>query len=109
MIAEIALDEIRRVCSEAKEMEEGGLAYLYMPKLKLPKGCEPQVMDGLLCLHSREGYLTRLFLSARVSNKSLNWSSHRIFEREWHTWSWNGVNANLRPIEILLGHLRALR
>lgn len=100
------LDEVRRVCPSAKEMTEAGLTYLLLPKLKLPDG---QVVDGLLCLQSRDGYPTRLFLSARASSKALNWSSHRILDREWHAWSWTGVDSNLRAIQILLGHLRALR
>jgi hypothetical protein len=109
MVSDEGLKKIRGLCFEAREMTEAGLAYLYLPGLKLPQGCEPQVVDALLCLQSRDGYPTRLLLSARISNKGQNWNSHRILDREWHTWSWNGVSGNLRPIEILLGHLRALR
>ena len=90
-------------------MTDAGLAYLYLPGLRLPKGCDQQDVDALLCLQPRDGYPTRLFLSAQISSKPLNWTSHRILDREWHTWSWNGVSANLRPMEILLGHLRAVR
>ena len=109
MASQEALEEIQQVCPNTREMVEAGLSYLYLPGLQLPKGCVPQVVDALLSLQARDGYLTRLFLSARVSSKVQNWSRHHILDREWHTWSWNGVNANLRPIEILIGHLSALR
>lgn len=109
MLSQEGLEEIRALSPEAREMTEAGLVYLHLPGLKLPQGCDPQVVDALLCLQPRDGYATRLFLSARISNKGQNWNSHRILDREWHTWSWNGVSADLRPIEILLGHLRALR
>jgi len=39
----------------------------------------------------------------------LNWTCHQIFGRSWYTWSWNNVPANLRPAEILAGHLRAFQ
>jgi hypothetical protein len=109
MLSQEWLEEIRVLSPEAREMTEAGLAYLYLPGLKLPKGCDPQVVDALLCLQPRDGYATRLFLSARLSTKPLNWGSHRILDREWYTWSWKDVSANMRPVEILLGHLRALR
>lgn len=109
MISSESLGEIRALSPEAREMTEAGLAYLHLPGLKLPAGCDPQVADALLCIQSRDGYATRLFLSCRILNRGQNWNSHRILDREWHTWSWNGVSADLRPIEILLGHLRALR
>lgn len=99
------LVEVKRVCPLAEEMSEAGLPYLLLPKLKLPDG---QIVDGLLSLQPRDGYPTRLFLSMRTS-KTLNRSCHRILERDWHTWSWTGVDSSLRPVEILLRHLAALR
>lgn len=109
MVSPEGLEEMKGLSPKAREVSEAGLAYLYLPDLRLPQGCDPSVVDGLLCLQARDGYGTRLFLSAPISNKGQNWSRHRILDRGWHTWSWNGVKADLRPLEILLGHLGALR
>lgn len=101
--------ELQVICTDASEMTEAGLAFVFLPKLKLPQGCSPAEVDGLLCLCARDGYPTRLFLSEPVSGKGSNWTTHRILDRAWHTWSWKGVSADLRPTQILLGHLAALR
>ena len=105
MVSSEGLEEVKQVCPLAEEMSEAGLVYLVLPNLKLPDG---QIIDALLCLQPRDGYPTRLFVSARTS-KALNWTCHRILDRDWHTWSWTGVAPSLRPIEILIGHLGALR
>jgi hypothetical protein len=69
MLSQEWLAEIRALLPAVREMTEAGLAYLYLPGLKLPKGCDPQVVDALLCLQPRDGYATRLFLSVRISSK----------------------------------------
>lgn len=109
MISEEALAELRAICLDAKEMTEGGLTYILLPNLKLPAGCNPPQVDGLLCLQARDGYPTRLFLSQPVAGKVSNWATHRILDRTWHTWSWNNVSSGLRPAQILAEHLRAFR
>jgi hypothetical protein len=107
VISEEAMSELRAICAGAEEIGEVGMTYVYLPELRLP--CAPGVLDGLLCLQQHAGYTTRLFLSAEVLGKGNNWSSHQILGKTWYTWSWNNVPANLRPAEILLGHLRAFR
>lgn len=109
MISPDALAELQTLCGEAKEMAEGGNNYVFLPSLKLPLGSDPAEVGALLCLNAREGYPTRLFLSARVNGKGNNWTEHRILDRTWHTWSWNNVPSDLRPMQILLDHLRAFR
>jgi hypothetical protein len=86
-------------------MTEAGFRYIYLPGLKV--GTE--TMDALLCPQPKDGYLTRLFLERPVRGKGNNWSSHRILDRTWHTWSWNHVSADQRPAQILVEHLQGLR
>ncbi len=107
MVEEATMKELFAICPGAQEMIEGGITYIYLPQLKLP--CAPGLIDGLLCIQQHGGYTTRLFLSQPVSGKGANWSVHEIVGRTWHTWSWNNVPANLRPAEILAGHLRTFR
>jgi hypothetical protein len=101
------MDDLRRLCPGAQEMQEGGATYVFLPGLKHP--CAPGTVDALLCPQQHNGYATRLFLSAPVSGRGANWTVHTILSRTWHTWSWNHVPANQRLAEILAQHLRALR
>ena len=107
MISENAMSELRAICAGAQEMVEAAITYVYLPKLTL--SCVPEGLEGLLCIQQHSGYATRLFLSAQVPGKGSNWSAHQILGKIWYTWSWKDVSANLRPAEILLGHLDALR
>jgi len=90
----------------AKEVTEGGYTFVYLPSLCIPA---QQVMDALLCIQPRDGYMTRLFLTAQIQGRGNNWTTHRILDRTWFTWSWNNVSSQLRPAQILAEHLRALR
>lgn len=105
-IASESLDEILALCPRASLVNDAGLVYIHLPELILPDGAKA---EALLCLSGRDGYPTRLFLSRPVHGKGSNWSVHRILDKAWHTWSWTNVPATLRPIEILMSHLAALR
>jgi hypothetical protein len=107
MLDEAAMNELRAVVSGAQEMIEAGITYIHLPELKLP--CALGTTEALLCVQQHGGYTTRLFLSKPVSGKGANWSTHQILGRTWHTWSWNNVPANIRPAQILRGHLEAFR
>lgn len=107
MISGSAMEELRAISPAAQELMEAGITYILLPKLKLP--CAPGVVDALLCIQQHGGYTTRLFLSQQVSGKGANWSCHQIIGRPWWTWSWNNVPADIRPAEILAGHLRAFQ
>lgn len=100
------LEELKRVCPEAKEMPEGGISFVLLPGLIVSGQGS---LDALLCPQQRDGYPTRLFLSRQIPGKGNNWSTHRILDRTWHTWSWTGVGQELRLAEILAAHLNALR
>lgn len=101
------MNELRAISPGAQEMTEAGIRYVFLPALKLP--CAPGVADALLSLQQHSGYATRLFLSQPAVGKGNNWTTHHILGRTWHTWSWKDVPATIRPVEILLGHLGALR
>ena len=109
MLTPEALSELTVMCPGVTEMPEGGLTYIHLPGLKISTGEGTIVLDALLCPQARDGYLTRLFLSQPVPGRGANWNTHRILDRTWHTWSWNGVSADLRPAQILAGHLAAFR
>ena len=91
-------------------MQEGGVNYIYLPRLRLPAGCDPAQVDGLLRPEpGPDGYTTRLFLSHAFPSKGQNWTVHRILDKTWNTPSFNNVPADARLIEILINHLNVLR
>jgi hypothetical protein len=106
MVGLTYIEELVEVCGAAREVAEG---FIYLPKLRLPSGCQPAETDALLCLVTHNGYMTRLFLAQPVSNRRNDWTSFYIQARTWYTWSWNDVSPQLRPTQVLAEHLRALR
>lgn len=109
MLTPDALSELQAICPNAVEMTEGAITYIFLPGLRVSGGGQTTTLDALLCPQARDGYQTRLFLSQPLVGRIANWAPHRILDRTWHTWSWNGVGAELRPAQILAEHLRALR
>lgn len=104
------LAELHVVCPGAEVLQEGGVTYIYLPVLKVPAGCAPQVVEGLLRPgQGPDGYTSRLFFSAQFPGKGQNWTDHRILDKTWYTFSYNGVPSELRLIEILANHLQALQ
>jgi hypothetical protein len=111
MIAEAHMTELRSLCPDLKQSQEGGLRYVLLPSLNLPEGCTPAQLDCLLCVDPRDGYQGRLFFAQVVATREpRNWHMQnvRIFERNWYAFSWQ-IPAGLRPMEILLTLLRPLR
>lgn len=111
MVADTHLDELRALCPGARTFSEGNIDYVFLPGLHLPAGCSPASIDCLLCLGARDGYDNRLFFAAVVNSPiGRNWNTQnvRILERNWFAYSWRVPNG-LRPIELLIGHLRGLR
>lgn len=104
-----SLKEFQLVYPEAKVLTEGGLEFIHIPKLKLPGSNNPSEIEALLCPQMRDGYATRLFLSAPIAGKGNNWTTHHILGKTWHSWSWQGVQADQLLIRILLGHLDTFR
>ena len=108
MNAKAQLSELLDVSEDARELSEAGHSYILLPGLQLPAGCNPSRTDGLLCITSRDGYPTRLFLSERVEGRGQNWNTYRILDRNWHSCSWTGVQPG-RLVEVLAQHFRAFR
>jgi len=69
----------------------------------------PSEVDLLLCPWPREGYPTRLFLSARIATKGPNWRPETpvFLGRPWYGVSFNHVHANQRLAQMLSAHLGA--
>lgn len=107
------LAELDLICAGAKEMAELGSAYIYLPALRLPNGCTPNQVDGLLRVSSTNtDYPTRLYFSQMVScSTALNWNATNvvILQKNWFAYSWTDVANEGRPIEIIAQHLKALR
>lgn len=101
-----SLEELRAVCETVEPFVELGLNYVHLQTVPLPDAVP---REGILCLSGRDGYPSRLFLSQPVPGRGTNWSVHHIRDRAWHTWSWSGVPADLRPVEVLASHLDAFR
>jgi hypothetical protein len=72
MVAADQLQELSDLCEEVRELSEGGRVYIYLPRLKLPSGCAPTEVEGLLCIQEHSGYATRLFLSQQIGGRGAN-------------------------------------
>jgi hypothetical protein len=47
--------ELQQQFTGAKQCEEGGTTFFFIPNLKMPLGCTPQQTDVLLCPTARDG------------------------------------------------------
>jgi|ERR1700731_1915221 len=112
------IDELKQSFKQLSAVTEGGTEFILIPSLMLPEGCEPQQADVLLCPTPRDGYVSRLFLSAKVVHKGpgQNWNASgvRICNRAWWAVSWNAIQPNAQPpaqrlAAILAQHLEAFR
>jgi hypothetical protein len=100
------LAELLGFYPDAAKYTEGGLLYVHLPTFTLPND---EVVGALLLLNGAGSYTTRLFLPKQIVGKGSNWSQHQILNKEWWTWSWKDVPSNIRYMEILANHVRALR
>lgn len=107
--------EVLAICPDAAQYAEGGRNYVYLPKLHLPDGCDPPVIDALLWPEPGEGYSSRLYFASRVrpagvtNTTPLHWNGSVLaLERPWHAHSWRTPPA-LRAAQMIAVHLRALR
>jgi hypothetical protein len=110
-LVEDRLSALRTVCPMAEPVTDAGREYVYLPGLKITTDGRVVVMDALLRAGEHSGYPTRLFVAQALPGKGQGggWTSHTICGRTWHTWSWKGVPDSLPLLQILLGHLWALR
>jgi hypothetical protein len=109
------LTSLHAVCKGATEKYEAGYQFVFLPQIKIAVGDQVKVMDALLAPTTHSGYTTRVFLSEQITERptigtqAANWSQHHIFGKNWWTWSWQGVTADLPWVQILIAHLSALR
>lgn len=103
------LDSLRPFSETPELLIENGVEFILLPKLKVPANGELHVRDGLLCPNKIHDYITRLFLSEPIPSKGQNWRQFMFFARNWHTPSWQGVEATLPLPQMLLAHLGAYR
>lgn len=101
--------ELQRFYPDAKVIPEGGIEFIYIPNLKLPSGCTPEIVEALLCPVHRDGYPTRLFYSQQIANiPPKNWNGNiRICDRSWVSYSWNSRNG-MELLEMVRYHLSTL-
>lgn len=104
------IEELKRIAPILSIAEEGGLPYILIHQFQLPEGCQPELVDLLLCPRPRDGYQSRLFFAQQISGiPHRNWNGRlRALERNWYAISWQ-VSSGSRLAEILLIHLNALR
>ncbi|USN88266.1 MAG: hypothetical protein H6779_02365 [Candidatus Nomurabacteria bacterium] len=102
------LNELGHQCERVEVLADGPHHFILLTNLELISDGKVVVMDALLCPFAHTGYATRLFLAEPLSHKQKNWTIHQLLGRNWHTWSWKGVEANQRLSQILASHLTAL-
>lgn len=100
-----SLKRFQELYPDAIYFTEGGIDFIHIPVLKLPGNTQPSEVEALLCPQMRDSYATRLFLSVPIIRRGANWTTHHILGKVWHSWSWQGVQADQELSQILLGHL----
>jgi hypothetical protein len=81
-----------------------------LPQTHLARPPGVLVMDTVLCPRGLGGYVTRLLLGQRISEKgNLNWQQVMLLGRAWHTWSWQQISPDQPWISIFAEHARVLR
>jgi hypothetical protein len=95
--------ELRRLCPGLLSTAEGERTLYLLPQLRLCDGCNPAIVDSLLCPFERDGYPFRLFFADKIATpKALNWNfdGNMILDRKWFAFSWK-VPGKLRLIQMV--------
>jgi len=107
------VNELKKCFADLSACAEGGVGFLLIPSLSLPAGCDPAVVDALLCPSPRDGYSSRLFLSTKVAHHGhgQNWNAGGVMicGRRWWAVSWKAQESRKRLSAILAAHLEAFR
>ncbi len=104
------LEELKaQLCADVRKFEEGGHVYLYIPGLKMPPGCIPEITDALLCPLTHGGYTSRLFFKERIQTpKTVNWNGQEFILGElWYAFSYNNIK-DMPLLNMVLCHLRGM-
>jgi len=108
--SEEQLEEVKaHLGPDVRELEESGYVYLYIPGLKMPPGCTPEITDALLCPQLHSGYPSRLFFKERIQTpKPVNWNGQVfVIGHQWYAFSYNNV-ANMPLLNMVMNHLRGM-
>ena len=111
MFPEDQISELKKIAPDLSVAQEGAITFILIGGLKLPDGCNPPIVDALLCPSVRDGYNSTLFYAQQITGcPARNWNrvNVRILDRSWFAVSWQ-VSPNLRLAEMLQIHLKALR
>jgi len=113
------IEELKLCYSDLAAGQEGGVEFMSIPKLRLPPGCIPAIVDALFCPYGRgDGYASRLFLSQQIAHngRGKNWNAAGIviLGNRWWAVSWNAIPAagqasRPRLAAILAAHLEAFQ
>lgn len=103
---------LKTLYPEISAAEEGQWTFLRIEKLGLPDGANPQTVTALLCPTLRDGYQSRLFLSAKVTHqgKGTNWNADGvvILGERWWAVSWQ-TKPDRTLLEMIQDHVEAFR
>jgi hypothetical protein len=97
-ITDAEIEELLKLQPKATHASEGGRDYFLLPNLALPAGCEPSIIDALLCVTEESGYKCSLFFAQEIKTptpKNWNRTNKRILERNWFAYSYqtpDGLN-----------------
>lgn len=101
---------LRRLAPKGELWTDGGLIIAFLPDVNFFCNGGRVTCDLLLWPYERDGYQSRLFLSAQiVAPQANNWNIFQIQGRQWHACSWQGVPNTLPWVEILANHLGAFK
>lgn len=94
-------------------IEDGNVEFILIKNLTLPVGCNPRVVDALLCPTQRDGYPSRLFLAQKIEHlgKGINWNADGVViaDRKWWAVSWQTHRTEQRLLNMVTSHLEAFR
>ncbi len=114
MFVQEQIEALKTVYPALAAAEEGSFKFVLLENLKLPEGCEPRTVTGLLCPMDRDGYPSRLFVSDKIVHRGVgqNWNppgGSTILGRQWWAVSWKTTRPNQTLLEMVLDHLGAFR
>lgn len=106
---DVEAKELKSCCNRVSVADEAGCTFYLLEGLRLPEGCQPSVVDALLCASPRDGYPSRIYFAQQVQcpfNRNWNTIGIQILGRSWNAFSWKVEPADLTLKHLLLGHLQ---
>lgn len=102
------LARLQTLCRGAELWDDATGPVVHLPEIKVESGGSLHTVDALLWPAGRDGYDTRLFFSAKLP-VNRNWQVYNVLTKTWHAISWNGISGNQPWLDILAGHLEAVK